>query len=244
MPIPSSTSSSGEATPILGEITFTPTITAIPIIAISSRSMGPSSLSPTCPAGQRGPGPVRARGRIRSGEPDQGVLAPRMTSSGTSRSGWHLVVPLGGGAQPTGAGELAQVVVDLAGQPAPGCGPGRRRWWPPRERPAAGCAAGPVPEGTQGGGQGGPVPVEQLVGVVGELPADRAAVHLQRPRVRHRSWSVPLLQPGEDPERVRVRPRGVARTGAGSARRSSSRRTRSASSAYAAGSGSSDDGIL
>ena len=75
MPIPSSTSSRGEAIPILGAMTLTATITAIPIIPISSRSMAPSSR--------------------RRGDPQgQGVLAARTTSSGTRRSGGTSCRPL------------------------------------------------------------------------------------------------------------------------------------------------------
>ena len=81
IPIPRSTSSSGGAILILGAMTLTATTATIPIIAISSRSM--RLIFP--------PTPYLLQPR---GAGCQGVPAPRMTSSGTSRSGGTSCRPL------------------------------------------------------------------------------------------------------------------------------------------------------
>ena len=57
-------------------------------------------------------------------------------------------------------------------------------------------------EGAQRRGEGRPVQLDQLVAVVGQLPAHRAVVADDGPCVRDRPWADPLLEPVEDPERV------------------------------------------
>ena len=184
MPIPSSTSSRGEAIPILGAMTLTATITAIPIIPISSRSMAPSSRRRGRLAGVRecwrtGP---RAGGRAAR-------AAPRADPGWSRAASRH---------RPAGAGG-DRSAPSTRGR---GCPPDRRRWWPAPRDQLQDAQPRRVTEGAQGRGEARPVQLHELVGVTRQLPADRSAVDDQGPRVRHRPRSDALLEPFEDPEGV------------------------------------------